>query len=63
LEDRLLTVKEAAEILRVTEWTIYRLMKRGQLPFIKVGKRFTRIRRRDLEAFLDRYTVGKEPNR
>lgn len=60
LEDRLLTVKEAAETLRVTEWTIYRLMKRGQLPFIKVGKRFTRIRRRDLEAFLDKHTVRKD---
>ena len=62
MEDRLLTVKEAAEILRVTEWTIYRLMKRGQLPFVKVGKRFTRIRRRDLEAFLDRntFTGGTE---
>lgn len=60
MEERLLTVKEAAGILRVTEWTIYRLMKRGQLPFVKVGRRFTRIRGRDLEAFLDRYTVRRE---
>ncbi len=59
MEDRLLTVKEAAEILRVTEWTIYRLMKRGQVPFVKVGRRFTRIRRRDLEGFVDRHTVRR----
>lgn len=59
MEERLLIVKEAAEILRVTEWTIYRLMKRGELPFVKVGRRFTRIRRRDLEAFLDRYSVRR----
>jgi excisionase family DNA binding protein len=34
---RLLTVKELADYLRVHPSTIYRLLKRGDLPGIKLG--------------------------
>ncbi|MFC2002162.1 helix-turn-helix domain-containing protein [Chloroflexota bacterium] len=39
--------------------TVFRLMKSGKLPFIKVSRRFTRIREKDLEVFLDKHTYGK----
>jgi excisionase family DNA binding protein len=34
---KLLTVQEAAEILRVTPNTVYRWTKRGRLPVVRLG--------------------------
>ena len=57
LDDELLTIKEVASFLKTSEFTIYRLMRQGELPCIRKGKRFTRIRKADLEAFLQKHTV------
>jgi excisionase family DNA binding protein len=57
LDDELLTIKEAASFLKTSEFTVYRLMRHGEFPCIRKGKRFTRIRKTDLEAFLQKYTV------
>ena len=35
-----LTVEEIADILRVTRGTIYQLIKKKKIPFIKFGKRY-----------------------
>ena len=35
----LLTVAEVAERLRVSRWTVYRLVESGQLPAIKLASR------------------------
>jgi excisionase family DNA binding protein len=59
LDDELLTIKEVAAFLKTSEFTIYRLMRQGELPCIRKGKRFTRIRKADLEAFLERHTVTR----
>ena len=50
--DRLYTVAEVAEHMRVSNMTVYRLIKAGTLPAIRVGKNF-RIRGKDLAAYLD----------
>jgi excisionase family DNA binding protein len=50
--DRLWTVAEVADHMRVSNMTVYRLIKAGQLPAIRVGKNY-RIRGRDLTAYLD----------
>jgi excisionase family DNA binding protein len=50
--DRLWTVAEVADHMRVSNMTVYRLIKAGQLPAIRVGKNY-RIRGRDLVAYLD----------
>ena len=47
----LLTVSEVASAMRVSNMTVYRLIKAGELPAVRVGKNY-RIRERDLEAFL-----------
>ncbi len=47
----LMTVAEVAEILRVSNMTVYRLIKAGELPALRVGKNY-RIREHDLEAYL-----------
>ena len=38
--------------MRVSNMTVYRLIKGGTLPAIRVGKNY-RIRTRDLAAYLD----------
>jgi excisionase family DNA binding protein len=49
----LLTVKEVAEILRVSQPTILRLIEDGELRAIRVRNQW-RIRRSDLDAYLQR---------
>jgi excisionase family DNA binding protein len=51
-DDRLVTVAEVAAHMRVSNMTVYRLIKSGQLPALRVGKNF-RIRGRDLVAYLE----------
>lgn len=50
--DRLWTVGEVAEHMRVSNMTVYRLIKSGELAAIRVGKNY-RIRGSDLDAYLD----------
>ncbi len=50
--DRLLTVAEVADHMRVSNMTVYRLIKSGALPALRVGKNY-RIRAADLAAYLD----------
>ena len=57
LGDRLLMVREVAELMRVSNMTVYRLIKAGVLPAIRVGKNF-RIRRSDVESYLGDRSYG-----
>jgi excisionase family DNA binding protein len=50
-DDRLWTVAEVAEHMRVSNMTVYRLIKAEKLPAIRVGKNY-RIRSADLNAYL-----------
>lgn len=50
---RLLTVNEVADILRVSNMTVYRLIKGGQIPAIRVGKNY-RIKEADVNKYLTR---------
>lgn len=46
-----LTVPQAAEYLNCSVPTVWRLLRRGDLPGLKVG-RLRRLRRRDLDAWM-----------
>jgi len=48
--DKLLTLKETAKLLRVSERTIMRYLKSGKLKASKVGQ--WRIKESDLDRFL-----------
>lgn len=52
-----LTVKRAAELLNVSEPTVRKLIRRGELRSLKIGLRSRRIRRADLSAFLHRRAI------
>lgn len=59
-EERLLTVAEVAEVLRVDEQTVRRWIRQGRLAAHSLGgKAGYRIQRRDLHRFLDTTREGK----
>jgi excisionase family DNA binding protein len=53
LAHNLLTPTEVLAYLRVNVRTVYRLMRTGELPAVRVGRQW-RIRRADLEHWLRR---------
>ena len=56
-----LTIEEVAAELKVHIETVRRWVRKGELPALSLGSRRGgyRIRRRDLEAFIER-NMGKE---
>jgi excisionase family DNA binding protein len=50
--DRLLTVKEAAELLACSEAAVRKWIYQQRLPKVKVG-RLTRLRQADVKALVD----------
>jgi excisionase family DNA binding protein len=52
----LLTVSEVARAMRVSNMTVYRLIKAGELPAMRVGKNY-RIRGSDVARYLDERSV------
>jgi len=53
---RFLTVAEVASLMRVSNMTVYRLIKAGELGALRVGKSY-RIREDDIDRYLaSRYT-------
>ena len=57
--DRLLTVGEVAAAMRVSNMTVYRLIKAGELGAIRVGKNY-RIRESDVERYLSERSINVE---
>ena len=55
----LLTVAEVANAMRVSNMTVYRLIKSGELPAVRVGKNY-RLRETDLGRFLEERSVRTE---
>jgi len=56
--DRVLTITEVAEVLRLHPTTIYRLVKRGDLPAFKIGGSW-----RVSSASLDQWLSAASPPR
>ncbi len=51
-DDELLTLKEAAALLKISTMTLSRWLKQGRVRGYQVGPKSIRIRRRDLEDLL-----------
>jgi excisionase family DNA binding protein len=56
VEGNLLTVAEVAAMLRVSNMTVYRLIRSGDLPAIRVGKNY-RIRQAATQRYLTERSV------
>ncbi len=57
VSDGMLTVMEAAEFVGLGRTSLYALMERGELPYVKFGSA-RRIPRRALVALAARHLVG-----
>jgi len=53
--NRIMTIKEAAEYLKVHQLTIYRLAQKGKIPFSKVGRQW-RVKKEILEKWVEQET-------
>lgn len=58
--DALLTYRQAAKVLGITERTIWSLVNEGMLPAVRFG-RSVRIDPADLRAFIERAKRGGTP--
>ena len=54
--DRLLTVADVASTMRVSNMTVYRLIKSGSLAAVRVGKNY-RIRESEVDRYLSEQSV------
>jgi excisionase family DNA binding protein len=52
LDDHLLTVREVAAAMRVSNMTVYRLIRAGDLRALQIGKSY-RIRESEVGRYLD----------
>ncbi|MBE3066321.1 MAG: helix-turn-helix domain-containing protein [Chloroflexi bacterium] len=57
--ERLLKPSDAAEILQVSKAHAYVLMKRGEIPSVRIGK-IVRVRLEDLERYINEKATQNE---
>jgi excisionase family DNA binding protein len=62
IDETFLTTEEVLEYLQVNLRTVYRLIKAGKIPAVRVGRQW-RFRKRDIDAWLDsqRLRGGSRP--
>jgi excisionase family DNA binding protein len=58
VETSVLTVKEVATLLRVDEKTVYRLVKKRELPGFKVAGAW-RFKRDDMESWIEKQKAAE----
>src|SRR6188474_3407290 len=52
MDESFLTTEEVLDYLQVNLRTVYRLIKAGKIPAVRVGRQW-RFRKRDIDAWLD----------
>ena len=60
--DKLLTVQEVAEYLRLNLFTVYRMAERGELPGSRFARRW-RFSEADLRTWLEQQKSARTPQR
>ena len=61
MPEYILTILEVADHLKVTERTLFRLVKDGKLPAFKVGNSW-RFRHEDVERWISEQSRGTDTN-
>lgn len=56
-----ITVQEAASLYNITKTSLYRLIRSGKIPSVRVGARMVRINRIELEKLVEPLEVVKGP--
>ena len=62
MDETFLTTEEVLEYLQVNLRTVYRLIKAGKIPAVRVGRQW-RFRKRDIDAWLDSQRPRGGPRR
>jgi excisionase family DNA binding protein len=62
IDETFLTTEEVLEYLQVNLRTVYRLIKAGKIPAVRVGRQW-RFRKRDIDAWLDSQRGPRTPAR
>lgn len=58
-EKEIMTIRQVAEYLRISEVTTYRLVQNDKIPAFKVGRNW-RVRKEDLNDFIDKQKRGEK---
>ncbi len=56
-ERLIITIREAAEMLGLSESTVYRLARENRIPVVRIGSSVG-VNRRQLEAWIEAHTEG-----
>lgn len=56
IESEFLTVSEVARLMRVSNMTVYRLIRSGELSAVRIGNRY-RLKNSDVHKYLDDHYV------
>lgn len=59
--ERLLTVREAAKVLKTNANFVYSLLEKGQLPYLKIGS--LKIRESALDEFIRSNEIISSPSK
>ena len=57
----MLDYRTAARLINVTLGTLYSMVARGEIPFVRLGRRLVRFPRPQLEAWIESNTVTPAP--
>ena len=55
MNEEVMTIGEAAEFLKTSRTYVFKIVREGELPVIRRGRRYTRLMKSDLIAFLQRH--------
>lgn len=53
--NELLTIEEAADWLAISKPTLGRMIRRGEIPVVKIGQRNIRIKLSDIESYIEKH--------
>ena len=53
-KDELLTVQEGADWLAISKPTIWRMIRRGEIPVVRIARRTIRLKLTDLENYIEK---------
>jgi excisionase family DNA binding protein len=54
LEQEFLSPKEVSRLLKLHPSTLYKWVKRNAIPFFRIGEKFVRFRRADIEHLIEK---------
>ena len=56
-QQKLMTVKEAACVLRLSRANVYSLVQQGKIPHVRIGKRRL-FRVQDIDSFITQHVIA-----